>query len=102
MSFPPTAASHDYKEGPYAVDVPAGQSTVMIQVPIFDDKHCECVEDFTASLEVPDAASSLGVVPGANDTAVISIINDECELILLTHYEHINDINDHHAGSPVL
>ena len=72
------------------MDVPAGQSTVRMQVPIFDeDEHCECVEDFTASLEVPDAASSLGVVPGANDTAVISIINDECELILLYNIDII-------------
>ena len=65
---------------------PAGQTTVMVEIPIVNDTDpCECVEDFTASTEVPSEAAALGVVAGVNDTAAISIVDDESELILITH-----------------
>ena len=66
--------------------LPAGQTTVMVQVPIVNDTDlCECAEDFTASTEVPSEAAALGVVAGVNDTATISITDNESELILITH-----------------
>lgn len=65
------------------LDFPVGQTTVMLRVPLIDDdERCECVEDFQATLEVPDAARLLGVTAGPNDTADIKITDDECELVL--------------------
>lgn len=83
---PPLIDLTDYIGGSFVVEFPAGQTTVMVQVPINDDsERCECVEIFKASFEVPDAAAMLGVVPGVNDTADIFIIDDECELIFCAH-----------------
>ncbi len=80
---PTSIAFSDYVGGPYVVDFPANETTVRLQIAIMDDSvRCECSEDFTASLEVPDAAGRLGVVPGVNDTAESIIIDDDCEVIL--------------------
>ena len=65
------------------MDFPANETTVRLQIAIMDDSvRCECSEDFTASLEVPDVAGRLVVVPGVNGTAEIIIIDDDCELNL--------------------
>ena len=77
---PPSIAFSDYVGGPYVVDFPAGQITARLQIAMMDDAvRCECSKDFTASLEVPDAAGRLGVESGVNDTAEIIIIDDDCE-----------------------
>ena len=60
---------------------PAGSSTAQLTVNITDDDITECTETFTATLSIPPNVSNRGVSRGANNTATVSIIdNDPAEI----------------------
>ena len=61
--------------------IPAGQTQVSQQVPILQDDEAEGSEQFQAQLTTPSASGDLGVTVGDNDTAVITILDDDGVLV---------------------
>ena len=61
--------------------IPAGQTQVSQQVPILQDDEAEGSEQFQAQLTIPSASADLGVTVGDNDTAVITILDDDGVLV---------------------
>ena len=57
--------------------IPAGQTQVSQQVPILQDDEAEGTEQFQAQLTIPSASATLGVTVGGDDTAVITILDDD-------------------------
>ena len=61
--------------------IPAGQTQVSQQVPILQDDEAEGTEQFQAELTIPSASATLGVTVGDDDTAVITILDDDGVLV---------------------
>ena len=61
--------------------IPAGQTQVYQQVPILQDDEAEGSEQFRAQLTIPSASADLGVAVDDNDTAVITILDDDDVLV---------------------
>ena len=61
--------------------IPAGQTQVSQQVPILQDVEAEGSEQFQAHLTIPSASADLGVTVDDNDTAVITILDDDGVLV---------------------
>ena len=61
--------------------IPAGQTQVSQQVPILQDVEAEGSEQFQAQLTIPSASADLGVTVGDDDTAVITILDDDGVLV---------------------
>ena len=61
--------------------IPAGQTQVSQEVPILQDDEAEGSEQFQAQLTTPSASADLGVTVGDNDTAVITILDDDDVLV---------------------
>ena len=61
--------------------IPAGQTQVSQQVPILQDDEAEGSEHFQAQLTIPSASADLGVAVDDNDTAVITILDDDDVLV---------------------
>ena len=61
--------------------IPAGQTQVSQQVPILQDDEAEGSEQFQAKLTIPSVSGDLGVTVGDNDTAVITILDDDDVLV---------------------
>ena len=61
--------------------VPAGQTQVSQQVPILQDVEAEGSEQFQAQLTIPSVSGDLGVTVDADDTAVITILDDDDVLV---------------------
>ena len=61
--------------------ITAGQTQVSQQVPILQDDKAEGSEQFQAQLTIPSASANLGVTVGADDTAVITILDDDDVLV---------------------
>ena len=61
--------------------VPAGQTQVSQQVPILQDDDAEGSEQLQAQLTIPSASADLGVTVGGDDTAVITILDDDDVLV---------------------
>ena len=60
---------------------PAGSSTAQLTIDITDDNITECTETFNATLSIPPEVFNRGVSRGANNTATVSIIdNDPAEI----------------------
>ena len=74
-------ANVDYSGGPFTVAIPAGQTQVFQQVPILQDDKAEGSEQFQAQLTIPSASADLGVTVGDDDTAVITILDDDDVLV---------------------
>jgi len=63
------------------VTIPAGQTQVSQQVPVFQDDEAEGSEQFQAQLTIPSASADLGVTVGVDNTAVITIQDDDDVLV---------------------
>jgi len=63
------------------VTIPAGQTNVSQQVPIVQDDVAEGSEQFQARLKIPSASADLRVTVGDDDTAVITIQDDDNVLV---------------------
>ena len=61
--------------------IPAGQTNVSQQVPIVQDDVAEGSEQFQARLKIPSASADLRVTVGDDDTAVITIQDDDNVLV---------------------
>ena len=61
--------------------IPAGQTNVSQQVPIVQDDKAEGGEQFQAQLTIPSASADLGISVGDDDTAVITILDDDGVLV---------------------
>ena len=61
--------------------IPAGQTNVSQQVPIVQDDKAEGGEQFQTQLTIPSASADLGISVGNNDTAVITILDDDDVLV---------------------
>ena len=61
--------------------IPAGQTNVSQQVPIVQDDKAEGGEQFQAQLTIPSASADLGISVGDDDTAVITILDDDDVLV---------------------
>ena len=61
--------------------IPAGQTQVSEQVPILQDVEAEGSEQFQAQLTIPSASADLGVTVCDDDTAVITILDDDGVLV---------------------
>ena len=69
-------SSEDYTPGPYEVVFPPGVTEVTVTINITRDDDCECDEEFTAQLRSPTSGD---VSIGVNDTASITIVDDDGE-----------------------
>ena len=69
-------SSEDYTPGPYEVVFPPGVTKVTVTVGITPDNKCECDEKFTSQLRPPTSGN---VSIGVNDTASITIVDDDGE-----------------------
>ena len=67
----------DYEVGQFTVSFPAGVNVATFIVPISDDKFAECEESFTMDLEIPSAATEVGVIKGAIHTATVHIKDND-------------------------
>ncbi len=61
--------------------IPAGQTQVSQQVHILQDDTAEGSEQFQSQLTIPSASADLGVTVDDNDTAVITILDDDGVLV---------------------
>ena len=61
--------------------IPASQTNVSQQVPIVQDDKAEGGEQFQAQLTIPSASADLGISVGDDDTAVITILDDDGVLV---------------------
>ena len=61
--------------------IPAGQTQVSQQVHILQDDKAEGGEQFQVQLTMPSASADLGVTVSHNDTAVITILDDDYVLV---------------------
>ena len=61
--------------------ITAGQTQVSQQVPILQDDAAEGSEQFQSQLTIPSASADLGVTVDDNDTAVITILDDDGVLV---------------------
>ena len=61
--------------------IPAGQTQVSQQVPILQDDEAEGSKQFQAQLTIPSTSAYLRVTVGDNDTAVITILDDDDVLV---------------------
>ena len=61
--------------------IPASQTQVFQQVPILQDDEAEGSEQFQAKLTIPSVSADLGVTVDADDTAVITILDDDDVLV---------------------
>ena len=61
--------------------IPASQTQVSQQVPILQDDEAEGSEQFQAKLTIPSVSGDLGVTVGDDDTAVITILDDDDVLV---------------------
>ena len=59
------------------VTFPAGDNSVDFTIPIVNNEIAECPENFTLQLVIPQSAADLGVVTKSDDTALISIMDDD-------------------------
>ena len=74
-------ANVDYSGGTFTVTIPASQTQVFQQVPILQDDDAEGSEQFQAKLTIPSVSGDLGVTVDADDTAVITILDDDDVLV---------------------
>ena len=81
--FPDLTTTHtdgsDYTGGPYEVTFPAGVNVVSLIVSILDDAIAECAKLFNLDLDIPEAATGMGVIRGSPDTTTIHIMDDDGE-----------------------
>ena len=81
--FPDLTIAHtdgsDYTGGPFEVTFPAGVSVVSFNVSILDDAIADCAKLFNLDLDIPEAATGMGVIRGSPDTATVHIMDDDGE-----------------------
>ena len=65
----------DYDSGPYTVTFPAGQTTVLFNIPINDDNILEGNENF--NLTINTSSLSNGVTRGDLDQATVTIVDND-------------------------
>ena len=78
----PRPAPSDYTAGPYSVTFPAGSTTATVTIPIEDDNVYEGKidpEQFTATISTANTGVP-SVSAGDDDTATVSIVDNEGEL----------------------
>ena len=77
LRFLVPAAPEDYVGGTYNVAFIPGSTNAELQVPILDDTICEDEEFFFGNLIIPTALVANGVRAGPQNTATISIQDDD-------------------------
>ena len=85
-SFHPNHVSsegEDYTGMEFQVPLLAGVNKASFSIPIVDDNIFELEEDFSLTLEIPQAAQDIGVMRGDPFMANITITSDECECLLV-------------------
>ena len=75
--FSCSVAAEDYVDGTYNVTFIPESTTAELQVPIVDDTVCEDEEVFFGNIMIPTALVVVGVVAGPQNTATISIHDDD-------------------------
>ena len=77
LCFLVPAAPEDYIDGTYNVAFIPESTTAELQVPILDDTVCEDEEVFFWNIFIPTALLAVGVREGPQNTATISIQDDD-------------------------
>ena len=70
----------DYDSGPYTVTFPAGETSVSFDVPITNDNILEGDETFTVAVDPSSLPNDVEV--GDPSSATVTIVNDDCELLV--------------------
>ena len=61
----------------FSVTFPAETNMTSFPVPIVNDEVGECPEEFFLDLEIPAAASAMGVIRGSPDNAAVNIADED-------------------------
>ena len=75
MHYQHVTGGVDYDSGPYPIMLPAGQTNVMLNVPIFDDSILEDDETFTLTINPSDDY----MIRRNRNEARVTIKNDDCK-----------------------
>ena len=92
LCFLVPVAPEDYVDGSYNIAFIPESTTAELQVPIVDDTVCEDDEDFFGNIIIPTALVANGVRAGPQNTATISIQDDDGKWLhttLHTAYWHV-------------
>ena len=87
-----TTAGSDYTGGTYTATFLAGQTTATVEVPILDDDELEPDETFNGSIAIPRTFSSRGVNPGPQDSATVTIEDNDGVVVELDPTSY--DVNE--------
>ena len=77
LHFLVPTAPEEYVNGTYNVAFIPESTTAELQVPIVDDTVCEDDEVFFGNIIIPTALVAVGVMAGPQNTATISIKDDD-------------------------
>ena len=77
LRFLVPVAPEDYVDGSYNIAFNPESTTAELQVPIVDDTVCEDEEVFIGNIIIPTALVAVGVMAGPQNTATISIHDDD-------------------------
>ena len=72
-----TGGGIDYGSGPYTVVFPAGQTRVVVNIPVTDDDYFECDEIFMITINSSSLLSH--VTPISPSQATVTIWDDNCK-----------------------
>ena len=78
----------DYTGGLYNVTFAQGSSEAELYIPIVNDGILEPEESFTATLSVPEEAAQLGVKPGNDSEATVTITDDDSKIVNFSPTEY--------------
>ena len=59
-----------------------------LEIPIIDDMIAEGLEEMVLEIFIPDSSLDMGVINGDPRTAVLKIVDDDCELTDILQYHN--------------
>ena len=72
-----TTGDSDYEGESISVTFPAGVNVISFNVTINDESAAERIEVITLNLEIPSAATAMGVIKGSPDSTIVNIMVDD-------------------------
>ena len=88
LSFFHATVGDDYTGGTFTVTIPAGQTQVSQLIPIIENAEAEGTESFQAQLILPSATAYLGITLGDDDTATVTIIDNDDVIVSFSRTEY--------------
>ena len=88
LSFFHATVGDDYTGGTFTVTIPAGQIQVSQLIPIIENAEAEGTESFQAQLTLPSATAYLGITLGDDDTATVTIIDNDDVIVSFSRTEY--------------